>query len=76
MGQQLALVHLLSKRTQKPLGVYPDGFFNGVMPVRDAIDRFRGHLDDIGRAIQARNKQLPVPYLFLQPWIVSRSIAI
>ena len=76
VGQQLALVHLLSKRTQKPLGVYPDAFFNGVMPVRDAIDRFRGHLDDIGRAIQERNKRLPVPYLFLQPWIVSRSIEI
>ena len=76
VGQQLALVHLLSKRTQRPLGVYPDAFFNGVMPVRDAIDRFRGRLDDIGRAIQERNKQLPVPYVFLQPWIVSRSIAI
>lgn len=76
VGQQLALVHLLSKRTERPLGTYPDAFFNGVMPVRDAIDRFRGRLDDIGRAIQERNRQLRVPYLFLQPWIVSRSIAI
>lgn len=76
VGEQLTLVHLLSKRTSNPLGSYPDGFFNGEMQVRDAIDRFRGQLDDIGRTIQARNKALRVPYLFLQPWIVSRSIAI
>lgn len=76
VGQQLALVHLLSKRTQRPLGTYDEDFFSGVMPARDAIDRFRGHLEDIGRAIQERNKQLRVPYLYLQPWIVSRSIAI
>lgn len=76
VGQQLTLVQLLSKRTNHPLGCYPDGFFNGVQPVRDAIDRFRARLDDIGRAIQARNQQLAVPYVFLTPWQVARSIAI
>ncbi len=76
VGQQLTLVQLLSRRTRHPLGCYPDGFFSGVTPVRDAIDRFRARLDDIGRAIQTRNKQLAVPYVFLEPWQVARSIAI
>jgi hypothetical protein len=46
------------------------------MPARNAIDRFRGSLDDIGREIVARNKELEVPYLYLQPWNIGRSIAI
>lgn len=76
VAEQLTLVHLLSMRTSTPLGSYPEAFFNGVEPVRDAIDRFRGRLDDIGREIQARNQHLTVPYLFLQPWLVGRSISV
>lgn len=76
VGEQLTLVHLLSKRTQHPLGSYPATFFVGEQAARDALDRFRARLDDIGRAIQARNQQLAVPYRYLQPWLVARSIAI
>lgn len=76
VGEQLALVHLLSKRTQIPLGHYPNTFFVGVDAVRDALDRFRARLDDIGRTIQDRNRQLAVPYEYLQPWLVARSIDI
>ena len=76
IGQQLMLVHLLSMRTLTPLGSFPDAFFNGVMPVRNAIDRFRGDLDDIGRGIQQRNKGLDVPYEYLEPWRIGRSISI
>jgi arachidonate 15-lipoxygenase len=76
VGQQLTLVHLLSSKTLTPLGMYPPDFFNGVMPARNAIDRFRGRLDDIGREIEQRNKELEVPYLYLQPWNIGRSIAI
>lgn len=76
VGEQLTLVHLLSKRTQHPLGTYPDGFFVGVHDARAALDRFRARLDDIGRGIQDRNRQLAVPYWYLQPWLVARSIAI
>jgi hypothetical protein len=76
VGQQLTLVHLLSEKTLTPLGDYPDDFFNGVMPAQNAIDRFRGNLDDIGRAIQDRNRNLEVPYKYLEPWLVGRSIAI
>lgn len=76
VGQQLTLVHLLSEKTLTPLGDYPDAFFSGVMPVRYALDRFRANLDDIGRAIQKRNEGLDVPYEYLEPWRVGRSIAI
>lgn len=76
VGAQLEFVHLLSDRTQTPLGSYPEDFFTGVMPARAAIDRFRGDLDDIGRHIIERNKSLDVPYLYLRPWIIGRSIAI
>lgn len=76
VGQQLTLVHLLSERTRTPLGTYPEEFFDEEPAARDAVDRFRGRLDDIGRAIQQRNKQLEVPYLYLQPWVVGRSITI
>lgn len=76
VGQQLTLVHLLSMKTLTPLGMYPPDFFNGVMPARNAIDRLRGNLDDIGREIQQRNEGLEVPYLFLEPWCIGRSIAV
>ena len=76
VGQQLTLVHLLSSKTLTPLGMYPPDFFNGVLPARNAVDRFRGSLDDIGREIDQRNKELEVPYVYLQPWNIARSIAI
>ncbi len=76
VGEQLTMVHLLSQRTQSPLGDYPDGFFNGVQPARYALDRFRAELDDIGRQIVKRNEGLSAPYVFLQPWLIGRSIAI
>ncbi len=76
VGQQLTLVHLLSERTLTPLGDFPEDFFQGVTPARLAVDRFRGRLDDIGREILARNRELEVPYEYLEPWVVGRSIAI
>ena len=76
VGQQLTLVHLLSQKTLTPLGLYDATFFDAEMPVRMAIDRFRADLDDIGRHIQERNRHLEVPYKYLEPWVVGRSIAI
>ncbi|MFM2121493.1 MAG: hypothetical protein RL722_2961, partial [Pseudomonadota bacterium] len=76
VGEQLTLVHLLSKRTSHPLGTYPEDFFVEVPEARAALDRYRARLDDIGRAIQARNQQLAVPYIYLQPWRVANSISI
>lgn len=76
VGEQLTLVHLLSKRTNRPLGTYPEDFFVDAPAARDALDRFRARLDDIGHAILQRNGTLAVPYTYLQPWLVARSIAI
>ena len=80
VGEQLTLVHLLSKRTDHPLGVYDEDFFIGVHEVRQALDRFRARLEDIGRSINDRNRELDrrgeVPYVYLQPWRVARSISI
>ena len=63
-------------KTLTPLGMYPPDFFNGVMPARNAIDRFRGCLDDIGREIKHRNEGIDVPYVYLEPWCIGRSIAV
>ncbi len=76
VGQQLTLVHLLSQRSLTPLGMYPDNFFHAEGPALAAVDRFRADLDDIGRQIMQRNRTLAVPYRFLEPWRVGRSIAI
>lgn len=76
VGQQLTLVHLLSQRSLTPLGMYPEDFFHMVWPVRNALDRLRADLDDAGRHIQQRNQRLAVPYRYLEPWLVGRSIAI
>ena len=76
VGEQLTLVHLLSERTTRPLGKYPESFFQHDPAARLAVDRFRARLDDIGRAVQARNQGLEVPYVYLTPWRVARSIAI
>ena len=76
VGQQLALVHLLSQRTLTPLGMYPDDFFRGHEAARHALDRFRADLEDAGRAMLERNASLAVPYQYLEPWRIGRSIAI
>lgn len=72
---QLLMVHLLSDETLTPIGTYPDDFFVSVPEVRLALDRFRADLADIGAAVARRNAELPVPYRYLDPPFVARSIA-
>lgn len=72
---QLLMVHVLSGQTMTPLGTYPDEFFVGVPEVRAVLDRFRADLAAIGRDIQKRNTGLTVPYSYLDPPFVARSIA-
>ncbi len=74
VGQQLTLVHLLSNQTEFPLGTYDDEFFAESAPARLAVDRFRAQIAQIGREIHARNNTLEVPYWYLQPKRVGRSI--
>lgn len=74
--EQIALVHLLSEPTVTPLGVYDDDFFESDPGALLALDRFRSALDDLAIAIELRNRRLEVPYTYLRPSEVGRSIAI
>lgn len=74
VGQQLALVHLLSQRTEAALGTYPDDFYQGLPQAQAVIDRFRDDLAQVGFQIAERNRCLEVPYSFLAPHLVGRSI--
>lgn len=76
VDQQLTLVHLLSMPTTHPLGRYPDGFYQDVPAAQAAVDRFRARLDRVTIEIRDRNRELEVPYVYLDPATVSRSIAI
>jgi hypothetical protein len=74
--QQLTLVHLLSEETTTPLGSYPEDFFQGVPEAQAVVDRLRDDLDQAGHQIIARNRRLDVPYRYLEPPKVARSINI
>ena len=74
VADQLTLVHLLSMPTLNRIGDYPTNFFQHHLHVRYAIDRFRGHLDQVSFAIEARNATLHTPYTYLDPVQIARSI--
>lgn len=76
VDEQLTLVHLLSEPTITPLGDYAPDFFQEDAQALLAVDRFRSHLDDISIEIDQRNRHLDVPYTFLEPPTIGRSIAI
>lgn len=76
VDEQITLVHLLSEPTITPLGSYPRGFFEANRAATFAVDRFRSELDDLTVDIDERNEHLEVPYTYLRPPEVGRSIAI
>ncbi len=80
VNQQLLLVHLLSQRTITPIGMYADDFFLENRAARMVVDGFRADLEETGRRIKTRNEALEaagdVPYQYLEPWRIGRSIAI
>lgn len=76
VDEQITLVHLLSEPTLTPLGHYPTEFFEQYGAATLAVDRFRSRLDDITVEIDDRNEDLDVPYTYLRPPEVGRSIAI
>ena len=76
VDDQIALVHLLSMPTHHPLGQYPTQFFQDVKPAQLVVDRFRARLDQDTLAIRERNLSLDVPYRYLDPSIIGRSVAI
>ncbi len=76
VDDQIALVHLLSMPTHHPIGQYPTQFFQDVKRAQLVVDRFRARLDQDTLAIRERNLLLDVPYRYLDPSIIGRSVAI
>ncbi|MEA3274287.1 MAG: lipoxygenase family protein [Pseudomonadota bacterium] len=76
VGEQLTLVHLLSQQTMTPLGSYPDGFFQGAPQAQAVVDRLRDDLARAGHRIAQRNAGLEVPYRYLEPQLIGRSISV
>jgi arachidonate 15-lipoxygenase len=74
--QQIGMVELLSEPTLTPLGAYSDAFFQSSPEARLVVDRFQARLSEIQVAIEERNAGLAVPYDYLTPARVGRSIAI
>jgi lipoxygenase len=76
VGEQLTLVHLLSEPPRSLLGTYPPGTFDDNPAAQEAIQRFQAPLASIENEIRERNAGLAVPYTYLEPSRVARSIAI
>ena len=70
------MVHLLSERTESPVGTYAPGFFAGNPEIEPLVTRFETALHAIGEAIDARNNRIAVPYTYLHPALVYPSIEI
>jgi hypothetical protein len=75
-AKQIGMVHLLSQRTETPMGRYTPTFFAGNPDVEPIVKRFDSALDAIGREMDARNKGLDVPYCYLHPKLLYPSIEI
>jgi Lipoxygenase len=71
---QILMVRLLSRRTDMPLGTFPTSFFAGTDSVWPIVRRFRHDLHALSGEIQRRNAAMIVPYTYLDPQQVARSI--
>ncbi|XP_072241092.1 polyunsaturated fatty acid lipoxygenase ALOX15B-like [Leuresthes tenuis] len=73
----MSAVWLLSKQSSDfvPLGQYPEDHFNAETPLRVIMD-FQKELKMLSANIKARNKDLEVPYTYLDPEEVENSVAI
>ncbi len=73
---QITLVHLLSEYQVRVLGRYPRHFFAGVPEAAEAVAHFRRELVRASNTIARRNEGLAVPYLWLHPPSIARSIGV
>ncbi|XP_074545951.1 arachidonate 12-lipoxygenase, 12R-type-like [Halichoeres trimaculatus] len=75
--QGMATMWLLSKQSSDfiPLGRYPEDHFSEEVPHK-LIKDFQGELQVLSEAIKARNKNLEVPYTYMDPEEVENSVAI
>lgn len=71
---QIIMVRLLSRKTEMPLGHFPESFFAGSDDVLPMVTTFRRELNALSQKIAARNKGLAVPYTYLDPEQVACSI--
>lgn len=60
---------------QRPLGHFPDIHFVEEAP-RRSMEVLRQRLAQISHDIRQRNKDLPVPYYYLDPVLIENSISI
>ncbi|XP_035762299.1 hydroperoxide isomerase ALOXE3-like [Neolamprologus brichardi] len=75
--QGMATVWLLSKQSSDfvPLGQYPEDHFTEEIPHK-IIKDFQTELEILSGVIKARNKNLNVPYTYMDPAVVENSVAI
>ncbi|XP_066502455.1 hydroperoxide isomerase ALOXE3-like [Hoplias malabaricus] len=73
----LAVLKLLSTKSSDhyPLGVYKEELFGDAGPLH-LISEFKKSLGKVDEEITARNKDLELPYVFLQPVNVDNSVAL
>jgi hypothetical protein len=71
---QILMVRLLSRRTEMPVGRYEPALFAGTQSVLPILARLRRELYALGVEIERRNAGLEVPYTYLHPSQVARSI--
>ncbi|XP_077380457.1 polyunsaturated fatty acid lipoxygenase ALOX15B-like [Festucalex cinctus] len=75
--QGIAAVWLLSRQSSDyvPLGHYPEDHFTEKTP-RQLQKDFKDKLDDLSKQINERNKDLEIPYTYLDPKTIENSVAI
>ncbi|KAM9362639.1 arachidonate 12-lipoxygenase, 12R-type-like [Symphorus nematophorus] len=75
--QGMSVMWLLSKQSSDfvPLGSYPEDHFSEEIP-RKIIKDFQGELEVLSAAIKVRNKNLEVPYTYMDPTEVENSVAV
>ncbi|XP_030644128.1 hydroperoxide isomerase ALOXE3-like [Chanos chanos] len=73
----MAALYVLSKTSSDryPLGYYPEELFNEKTPLK-MIDKFQEDLMSLSKEIDKRNRDLPLPYIYLDPKQLDNSIAI
>ncbi|KAL6487828.1 hypothetical protein MHYP_G00044540 [Metynnis hypsauchen] len=71
----ITALHLLSKRSSDhyPLGYYPEELFIEAVPLQK-MEQFRKDLKALKGEIEARNKNLELPYDYLNPKNVDNSV--
>lgn len=75
-GQQIAIAHMLSKAPTGLLGHYDEDFFASVPSIAREVALFQSDLNAISSQIQRRNLLLDVPYPYLDPRRIGRSVEI